>query len=178
MIDRVQEGGVWRYGDQREHEFIFVMEQFGIPMSSVDDFIEGRQGAQLRDDERADLLDERSEALSAYISGDFELAKARAIALHRSCCYVGLHFAAVPLARKALVTKQSLSKGGKKAAAERKQEAAGRLKSLRAAAAKLEATEPSIKKEAVAATLADRGLGGKEAIAKLLRSSKKSSEGN
>ena len=63
-------------------------------MSDMDDFIEGRLGPQLRDDERADLLDERSEALSVYISGDFELAKFRAIALFRSCLFAGLHFVA------------------------------------------------------------------------------------
>lgn len=79
----------------------------------------------------------------------------------------------------ALKTKQDRSKGGKKAAANRTRLAAQRLTTLRAEAAKLEKMEPGIKKEAVAAMLADRGLGGKDAIAKLLRGpSKKSSESN
>lgn len=64
-----------------------------------------------------------------------------------------------------------LGGGGKITAEARRIQAKERINNLRAEEKKLRAFEPGIKKGAVAAMLADRGLGGVEAIKKLLRRS-------
>ena len=90
MIDRYQDNGVWTYRDPIEHEFVSEMVLALIPLQSMDDFICGLQGVTLPEDRRDELLDRRSNALSAYIAGDYELAKSRAETLHMECKHTGL----------------------------------------------------------------------------------------
>lgn len=106
VFDRFKVDGKWQYKDQQEHCFVWQMEfACRIPMSSIDDFIEGLQcdpdgnRVQLPEDKRAELLEERSEALSAYRAGNRTRDEKWAAALHRSCRDAGMLLVAVPLAK-------------------------------------------------------------------------------
>lgn len=87
--NRINEGGIWRYLDQNDAEFV-LMSMFDYPVEVVDDFIDGLQGSTLPE-ETIDLLREiRHDALQAYIAKNIPLMEAKLQGLHMACRVAGM----------------------------------------------------------------------------------------
>lgn len=95
-LERMPNGQeAWRYHDQDESEFVFVTTLEGVPLESVDSFIDGAEGA-IPDDVKKTLLGQRMEALNAWKAKKSDLSISRAETLFWMARFFGFHIAASP----------------------------------------------------------------------------------
>jgi hypothetical protein len=89
IFNREHDGTNWIYLDQDEAEFAYiVLPEYSI--DSIDNFIEGRQGVNLPEGARQQLIEMRHDALQAFKTKNFALMMAHAKALTNACYVFGM----------------------------------------------------------------------------------------
>ncbi|RIX44605.1 MAG: hypothetical protein D3M94_14025 [Rhodocyclales bacterium GT-UBC] len=102
----------WRYTQGNEADFVFVLGLHGFSISSIDDFIECRQGVDVSPEIADQLCEMREAALQAHTGNNFELMLAHARALTWACRFYGFRSAVIPDARRGRKVKDgSISSG-------------------------------------------------------------------
>lgn len=102
----------WRYREDNEAEFVFSLALHGFSISSIDDFIECRQGVDVSPEIAEDLCEMREDAFRAYMRNDFELMLAHARALTWACRFYGFRLAISPDAKRGRKVKAGAMESG------------------------------------------------------------------
>ena len=109
IFNRTQNAeGVWNYNEQDEAEFVFF-NAFHLSIDSVDDFIEGRQGLELSEDNVSALCGLRHDAFQAFKEKNVPLMESRCKTLEYACRICGM----AGLAKKGSQFKSGRRKGTK-----------------------------------------------------------------